>query len=146
MGILRQRTTTYHPATNGMVERFHRQLKISLKCYCQPMQWMDAFTPWSMYCSKGRLMLYHCRISLWYYPQITRRILHSSYTPKDDPASYVTRLKSVMHQLLPPPVTSHSKPPIFRSKSLDSCTHVFVRHDARQPPLHPIYMMDHLKL
>ena len=31
---------------------------------------------WSTYCSKGRLMLYHCRISLWYYSPI--RILHSS--------------------------------------------------------------------
>ena len=32
-GIHRQRTTAYHPAANGTVERFHRQLKSSLKCH-----------------------------------------------------------------------------------------------------------------
>ncbi|GBN53515.1 hypothetical protein AVEN_269012-1 [Araneus ventricosus] len=27
------RTTSFHPATNGIVERMHRQLKASIKCY-----------------------------------------------------------------------------------------------------------------
>ncbi|GBL94110.1 hypothetical protein AVEN_162633-1, partial [Araneus ventricosus] len=30
----RNRTTSYHPASNGMVERFHRQLKDAVKCHC----------------------------------------------------------------------------------------------------------------
>ena len=42
-GIHRQRTTAYHPAANGTVERFHRQLKSSLKCFfANPNLWMDA--------------------------------------------------------------------------------------------------------
>ena len=36
LGTLRTQITTYHPATNGIVERFHHQLKTSLKCYSQP--------------------------------------------------------------------------------------------------------------
>lgn len=39
LGTIRTRTTAYHPATNGMVERFHRQLKASIKCHSQPEQW-----------------------------------------------------------------------------------------------------------
>ena len=41
LGVHRQRTTAYHPAANGMVERFHRQLKTALKCSSNPHLWMD---------------------------------------------------------------------------------------------------------
>jgi len=34
-------TTPYHPAANGMVERFHRQLKAAIKCH-QPQGWTEA--------------------------------------------------------------------------------------------------------
>ena len=41
LGIFRTCTTAYHPATNGIVECFHRQLKASLKCYSQPDHWVE---------------------------------------------------------------------------------------------------------
>lgn len=34
------RTTAYHPAANGMVERIHRQLKAALKCH-DGTRWTD---------------------------------------------------------------------------------------------------------
>jgi len=42
LGIKRARTTSYHPQSNGMVERFHRQLKGALKAQPQPDAWMDS--------------------------------------------------------------------------------------------------------
>lgn len=33
LGVTHLRTTAYHPASNGMVERFHRQLKAAIKCH-----------------------------------------------------------------------------------------------------------------
>ena len=42
LGSKRARTTSYHPQTSGMVERFHRQLKAALKAQPQPDSWMDA--------------------------------------------------------------------------------------------------------
>ena len=38
-GIHRARTTAYHPIANGMVERFHRQLKAALKAQPHPQHW-----------------------------------------------------------------------------------------------------------
>ncbi|BHF68118.1 hypothetical protein SprV_0301114800 [Sparganum proliferum] len=41
LGCTRIRTTAYHPAVNGMVERFHRQLKIALRAIEDPGNWSD---------------------------------------------------------------------------------------------------------
>ncbi|BHF86038.1 hypothetical protein SprV_ctg2602921700 [Sparganum proliferum] len=41
LGCTRIRTTAYHPAANGMVERFHRQLKASLRAAADPENWTD---------------------------------------------------------------------------------------------------------
>lgn len=41
LGISSSTTTAYHPQANGMVERFHRQLKSSLKARLTTPNWMD---------------------------------------------------------------------------------------------------------
>ncbi|GBN58179.1 hypothetical protein AVEN_66893-1 [Araneus ventricosus] len=33
IGTCKTRTTSFHPAANGIVERMHRRLKASIKCY-----------------------------------------------------------------------------------------------------------------
>jgi len=39
-GIHRIRTTTYHPQSNGMIERWHRSLKTAIKCH-EYQEWTD---------------------------------------------------------------------------------------------------------
>ena len=41
LGSKRFRITAYHPAANGLVERFHRQLKSALKAHDNPDQWVE---------------------------------------------------------------------------------------------------------
>ena len=38
-GIIRNRTTSYHPQSNGMVKRFHRQLKATIMAHESPNPW-----------------------------------------------------------------------------------------------------------
>lgn len=42
LNIKRQRTTAYHPASNGAIERFHRTLKNSLRAHTQQPNWIAA--------------------------------------------------------------------------------------------------------
>ena len=42
LGTQRIRTTSYHPIANGLIERFHRQLKSALKCLADPTHWTKA--------------------------------------------------------------------------------------------------------
>ena len=54
LGTSQIRTTTYHPAANGVVERFHRQLKDSLRATENVSTWFDALP----------LILLHLRTTL----------------------------------------------------------------------------------
>ena len=38
-GIVKNRTTSYHPQSNGMVERFHRQLKAAIMAHESSNPW-----------------------------------------------------------------------------------------------------------
>ena len=42
LGSKRIRMTAYHPSSNGLVERFHRQLKVALKATPEPTHWVKA--------------------------------------------------------------------------------------------------------
>ena len=47
LGASLRQTTAYHPQANGLVERFHRQLKVSLSVCLSGHNWMDQL-PWVM--------------------------------------------------------------------------------------------------
>src|SRR5699024_10808718 len=42
LGTHHIRTSSYNPRTNGMIERFHRQLNASLKCVATDHTWSEA--------------------------------------------------------------------------------------------------------
>uniref|UniRef100_A0A1X7VLL4 Integrase catalytic domain-containing protein n=1 Tax=Amphimedon queenslandica TaxID=400682 RepID=A0A1X7VLL4_AMPQE len=43
LGTQWNRTTAYHPIANGLVERFHRQLKAAISCLLSPSDWSQDF-------------------------------------------------------------------------------------------------------
>ena len=47
LGTSLHQATAYHPQANGLLERFHRQLKASLSAHLSGHNWMDQL-PWVM--------------------------------------------------------------------------------------------------
>ena len=54
LGTTWLRTTAYHPIANGIIERFHRQLKVALKAYPNPTHWVDSL-PMVLLCIRTAL-------------------------------------------------------------------------------------------
>lgn len=144
LGIKRIRTTAYHPQSNGMVERFHRQLKSSI---------MSNITNTSEWCSSLPLVLLGIRTALkadlgcssaeLLYGTALRLPgeLLASTTPVNHtkPQDFSTALTTAMSALQPSPprVPGHNKS--FVSQDLRDCTHVFTRVDAVKKPLQSPY-------
>ena len=99
-------TTAYHPIANGLVERFHRQLKGALKASPDPTNWVDMLP----------MVLLGIRTSLKQdLKGSTAELVYGTTLrlPGDffqstnlqlDPATYVTQLQKAMQQLQSPKV------------------------------------------
>ena len=97
LGSTRIRTTAYHPSANGLVERFHRQLKAAIKCQPHPDRWVDAL-PWVLLGIRSALKVdLQCTTAELVYGTTLRLpgefIQPSARNPTSDPANFVTRLK-----------------------------------------------------
>ncbi|BHF82041.1 hypothetical protein SprV_0802517700 [Sparganum proliferum] len=103
LGCSRIRTTAYHPSSNGLVERFHRQLKASLRAHDNPSHWSEhlplvmlgirtALKP-DLECSAAELV-YGTTL------RIPRDFFGYSQRSADlDPSDYVQRLRQDMTHL-----------------------------------------------
>ncbi len=142
LGIQRIRTTAYHPCANGMIERFHRQLKSSIKAYPDTSKWTELL-PIILLSIRSTLKPdFNCTPAQLVFGT-TLRLPGDFFTPsKDradsDPAVYADRLQSAMQQLRPacPRQQTHRS---HLPSALETCTFVFVRHDAVRKPLQPPY-------
>ena len=135
LGTLRTRTTAYHPTTNGIVERFHRQLKASLKCYSHPEHWAY-FLPLVMLGIQSSLKDdLGCTAAEMVYGTTLRLpgmffMLPSNHTDTADPSNYVQLLQSAMHRLQPTPPRSLRDLHSHVNSQLHSQFHVFIRQDS----------------
>lgn len=140
LGFKRIRTTAYHPAANGLVERFHRVLKAAIKCY-NTERWTEVILSILLGIrasmkediqSTPAEMVYGTTIKL-------PNEFFSTSKIQTDPMSFVTQLKNVMNCLRPTPTSNHSKKRVFVHKSLPLCKKVFVRVDRVKSPLERPY-------
>ena len=142
LGIRRHRTSSYHPQSNGMVERFHRQLKSSIMASAHHASWFVAL-PVVLLGIRSSLKedLHHSSAELVYGANLRLPGEFLAPTPDPEPCStqdFAFRLKSAMRSLQPVQPRSSTKK-TFVSQDLLTCTHVFVRVDAVLRPLSQPY-------
>ena len=142
LGTCRIRTCAYHPEANGMVERFHRQLKAALRTDDNTTSWTDRLPlillgvrtslKQDLGCTAADLV-YGCSLRL---PGEFLSTPASNIT--DNPASLASRLRATMAELRPTPPRPRSRQ-IFVSQDLDSCSHVYIRRDSHRSPFQFLY-------
>ena len=136
-GIHHIRTTAYHPAANGMVERFHRQLKTALIAHNSTDAWTDllpmvllgirATVKEDLQCSPAELV-YGAPLKL------------PGELPTSDNANSPIVLESKCNvSSLVGLDLSISNPLTSRKTWLLHYTEVFIWVDSNKPPLHPPY-------
>ncbi|XP_064475085.1 uncharacterized protein LOC135389055 [Ornithodoros turicata] len=143
LGIHHLRTTAYHPAANGLVERFHRQLKTAFIAHQAGTHWVDhlplvllgirSALKHDLACSAAELVF-----------GTTLRLPADFWRPGQTeqpvpPADYVHGLRRFFRQLAPTPPRQPTTVPDFVPQDLKSCTHAFLRRDAVRRPLAPHY-------
>ncbi|XP_038054690.1 uncharacterized protein LOC119726909 [Patiria miniata] len=142
LGSTRIRTTSYNPQSNGVVERFHCQLKASLKSHLDPSRWTE-YLPITLLGIRATVKSdIACSPAELVYGTSMRLPGQFVDPAKDttllDCSSFVDQLQHHMAQLSPAR-TRVTGTAVHIPKDLQSCTHVYVRCDAVRKPLQPPY-------
>ena len=138
LGIEHSPTTAYHPQANGLVERFHRQLKDSMRARLATRDW-PAHLPWVLLGLRSAPKEDH-NISeaelLYGVPlALPGKLLETSEPPA---ASFLENLRWCPTSIPTRPITGLQPSP-DPPKGLSSASFVFVRRGAPGPPLSPLY-------
>lgn len=145
LDIDRRRTTAYRPQTNGIIERWHRQLKASIKCQLTE-NWTEILPTVFLglrTCYKEDLK---CSVAELLYGTTLRvpAEFFANSSSEASPSEFVSQLKDTMRKLRPVPTNNHrTKENIFVHPDLNTCTHVFLRTDAVRKPLQHPYTGPH---
>ena len=138
-GIIRNRTTSSHPQSNGMVERIHRQLKAAIMAHKSPNPWtitLPAVLLGVRSAVKEKLgrsaaeMIYGTTLRL--PGEFTQQYTVDADT---DLENYSDKLRVAMSRLRLCPPRDTQQTNIFQYKEIETCRHIFLRRISIAPPL-----------
>ena len=140
LGIKRIRSSPYHPQANGMIEEFHRPLKVSLKAH-NTAQW-SIVLPTILLGFRTVLKedIKTTAADLVYGTSL--RLPGEIFLPtptEASPQQFVEDLKEHFRHIQPTPASRHGSPSIFIHPRLKDCAFVFLRHDGVKKPLQNPY-------
>jgi len=131
LGMQLHRTTAYHPQSNGLVERFHRSLKASLRARLTSTSWIDEL-PWvllGLRTAPSAVLGTSAAEQVYGYPLTLPGDLPYP-SPSLPQHEFLSRLRQALLQYVPTATTAHGNVQSAMPNSLASASHVFVRRDA----------------
>lgn len=143
LGIEKIRTNSYHPQSNGLVERWHRSLKTALRARLNntPNWYQQLPTVLLGLRSVPRADTGVSAAELTYGTKLKLPgdFYDSSEAKKYDSYTYVNDLRRTINDLKPRPMTQRNSRAIFVHKDLQNCEHVFIRKEVVKSSLHHPY-------
>lgn len=139
LGVCHNLTTSYHPQANGMVERFHRSLKASLKARLNGPQWMDELpvvllgirSTW-----KAGIDAAPAQLVYGTNVRLPGDFLPPPVEGKQVPDNaFIQELQQNLQKLAPLPPTWNAPSRAYIPQDLHTAEQVYVRHDAVRGPL-----------
>ena len=130
---------SYHPQSNGMVERFHRQLEAATMAHESPNPWTITLPAVLLgACSTVKELLGRSAAEIVYGTTLRLPGEFSHKYNVDAPTNldnYSDKLRSAMSHLRLCPPRHSTQNNIFQFKEIDRCSHVFLLRIAIAPPL-----------
>lgn len=137
LGIHKIRTTSYHPQSNGLIERWHRTLKTAIMARGNTSSWHKELA----------IVLLGIRSTLSSDTNVTpAQMLYGTNIripgeffepskPSTSPETYAYELQRMMAELSPHHHTHHSCKKSYVHPCMKTCEYVFVRRDYVKKPL-----------
>jgi hypothetical protein len=137
LGIQHITTTAYHPQSNGMVERVHRQLKDSLRARLAGNKWPEHL-PWVLLglraAPKDDSGVSSAELVYGVPLTLPGQLLSFSEPPASD---FLDQLRTV--HLPPTRVKTYAEAAATTPASLLAAKYVYIRKGGVSPPLTPLY-------
>ena len=129
LGIKPEKTTSYHPQANGMVERFHRPMKAALKARLADSAWMTELPLVLLGLRSAWREDADCSPSEMVFgtnPRLPGQMFEKGDESQVPTSQFLAEFKARMNQLTPPAPVYHSQPTSYIPKDLASARFVYV--------------------
>ncbi|UYV65051.1 hypothetical protein LAZ67_3002925 [Cordylochernes scorpioides] len=139
-GIQLKHTTSYHPQSNGKIERFHRTLKTAISSH-NYIRWTERLPSALLGLRSSKYGSSDFSIAQMVFGKTIRLPGEFSQDSQQtgDREDLIKTLQKDMSSLQPMKSRINRNPNVFIHKDLQSCSHVFIRKDRVKKPLEPAY-------
>ena len=137
LGVELHRTSAYHPQANGLVERFHRTMKTTLRSRLTSDNWLDEL-PWIMLgvqtAPEEDLNMSTAEL-VYDAPLTVPDGFLGTPTEPWSPDNLRSKLTDSAERFAPVPTSRHCQPSTRVPKDLSTSRYAFICHDGYRGPL-----------